>query len=635
MKEIYKIIIKKSITISVLLIVCFYTPEFKFFYLNNYTKFPYYENNTNFTGYSTSIKAIALYIPEVNDSSQNTFYQDFSFKRNLIEEMRNETDIIIEMEKENYFNVKKIENQVELAKIHGIYGFGIYHYYNYYLDKNILNDPLDIIYEIKNIDIHYLLILKHNEDFIINNKIENFINLEYNENNLIDVIDLIYKYFLDERYIKVNNAPIIGIDSPENINNISHIVSLWRNKINYYGIKKIFILGTSNNKNLLCNKNHNYIDGYVYLQKYNNIISYELNNKTIFPYYGLIYDNLFEIPNCTVYKSSILPLEKENNNINIFDDYSPYKFYLLNKIISNFAINYFDKNNQFIFINSFNNFFDKYFLEKDGFASINYLSKAIFNIPLSIQKYDLNNLKKTPLIAIQAHIYFIDLLDEMMDKINNMPVKFDLYITTTSEENKNIIEKYIEKNVKADKYEVLVVKNKGRDVLPFILQMKNIYQHYKYFCHIHSKKNIRIEVGINWRKYLYNNLLGSKELISEILYKFETNEKLGVIFPDNYINLLHFAYDLSERGLYLMNSLLKKVFPFYKFKSITEFPAGNMFWARISAVYQVYELYDYISYYCPEEDGQVNDTILHAVERIWLAFAQLNGYNYTTILKYY
>ena len=41
-----------------------------------------------------------------------------------------------------------------------------------------------------------------------------------------------------------------------------------------------------------------------------------------------------------------------------------------------------------------------------------------------------------------------------------------------------------------------------------------------------------------WRDYLYDNLLGSKEIISEILTDFENNEKLGFIFPEHYFYIL-------------------------------------------------------------------------------------------------
>ena len=66
-----------------------------------------------------------------------------------------------------------------------------------------------------------------------------------------------------------------------------------------------------------------------------------------------------------------------------------------------------------------------------------------------------------------------------------MPIKYDLYISTISKDKKNSIEKCLQKS-NANKYEIKIYENKGRDVYPFIRQMKTMYKKYKFFI----KKNI-------------------------------------------------------------------------------------------------------------------------------------------------
>ena len=56
-----------------------------------------------------------------------------------------------------------------------------------------------------------------------------------------------------------------------------------------------------------------------------------------------------------------------------------------------------------------------------------------------------------------------------------------------------------------------------------------------------------------------------------------------------------------------------------------------MFWARIKAIYQIFNL----RLEFPDELGQTNETIMHAIERIWLYIVKLNGYSYKTIFKKY
>ena len=296
-----------------------------------------------------------------------------------------------------------------------------------------------------------------------------------------------------------------------------------------------------------------------------------------------------------------------------------------------------NKNNYFIFINAWNNWKECSYLEYDekfGYASLNALSKALFNLPLRNNNFNLLNLKKYCKIAIQAHIFYKDLIIEMFNKINNLPVKFDLFISTISIEIKNIIIKYIKKYSKSNKYEVIIVKNKGRDILPLLIQLKTKIKQYKYLCHIHSKKSkTNPNIGISWRNYLYNNLLGTNIIISEILSDFENKDKLGFIFPETFHKLINQSFQLTKKNKKYMKYLLKKLFSFNNIGNIFDFPAGNMFWAKIEAIHQIFE-YNFLKKF-DSEKGQTNDTIMHAIERIWLYLVKLNGFYYKKIFKSY
>ena len=68
---------------------------------------------------------------------------------------------------------------------------------------------------------------------------------------------------------------------------------------------------------------------------------------------------------------------------------------------------------------------------KYGFSSINALSKSLFNITYKTQNNNICFLINTSQIAVQAHIYYENLINEVIEKVNNIPVKYDLYITTT------------------------------------------------------------------------------------------------------------------------------------------------------------------------------------------------------------
>jgi lipopolysaccharide biosynthesis protein len=167
------------------------------------------------------------------------------------------------------------------------------------------------------------------------------------------------------------------------------------------------------------------------------------------------------------------------------------------------------------------------------------------------------------------------------------------------------------------------------------MQLNNtIVKKYKYFCHIHSKKTTFTNFGDDWRQYLLENLLGSTDIVSEILTDFENNDKLGFIFPETYYKvLLEYGSELTRRDKLYIKYLLKKVNKNAKIGNIIDFPAGNMFWAKVEAVYQIFNLNILDTF--PKENYQVDGTIMHGIERFWLFLVKMNNFYYKKIFKHF
>lgn len=234
--------------------------------------------------------------------------------------------------------------------------------------------------------------------------------------------------------------------------------------------------------------------------------------------------------------------------------------------------------------------------------------------------------KDSPRIAVQVHAFYPDLIGDICEKLSNFPYKYDLYVTTTEKYKKTYLEDYLREHSTASKWIVEVVENRGRDVFPFLKQLQPVIADYDYFCHIHTKRSLLYDIGNQWRDYLYENLLGSTEQIQKILYSFEQNPTVGLIFPEipEYV-LPHidwgsnkpFAETLMEHmhleSFFLPDNII--------------FPAGTMFWARTKAVTNIFQI-DYTALDIPEEQGQTDGTIMHAVERLWVYIAEANGYSY-------
>ena len=596
--------------------------------IDNALEFPKYEDNISFSNYSSELKPIAIYYPQIIDINNN--------------------DLELNKLNENFFNFNKtflfnkIRNSVTLAKNHGIYGFGIYYIYNNNLEK-IINKEIDLFLNNHYIDFPFLLIWKTKYFIELLNLLKvKFISYKkLLESELDKFVKNVKRYLKSKLYIKYKHRPILSIEHSYGTKNLKKVILMLRKKMIENKIGKIFILYSKHDEYNI-SKNENLFDGIYDKPK---IFSFNNDNQEelkIFYYSGLIYKILLINEHKKKPKLFLCSMLEIKNKF--FKYYSPSKYYLLNKVIINWTKENYKETNGIFIIDSWNNFEDGSYIEPDenyGYASLNAFSRALFNLPFKEDYYNLIYLQNRKIISIQVHLFYIDLLPEIISKTNNIPLRYDLYITI----NFPLDKEYVEENLKiysnADKYEVLIVENRGRDVLPFFIQMKDKIKKYKYICHIHTKKSQHNPIlGNEWRHYLYDNLLGNKNLISEIIYDFEIYDKLGFICADTYYNnvkgMTNFEYincRYHEPNIKYMNFILKRLFGKFKVGTQLIFPDGDMFWAKVEAIYQIFSI-DFKKKY-PKENNQINGTFMHAIERIWLYIVKLNGYYYKIIFNYY
>ncbi len=106
------------------------------------------------------------------------------------------------------------------------------------------------------------------------------------------------------------------------------------------------------------------------------------------------------------------------------------------------------------------------------------------------------------------------------------------------------------------------------------------------------------------------------------------------MFPDNFYMVIRWTYYYNNLNYHYIDKIFEILFPKMRIRAgnIMNFPAGNMFWARTEAVYQIFN--EKIIKLAPKEKGQVDGTIIHAIERFWLYLVKLNGFYYKTFLYY-
>jgi len=498
----------KFIIFFISLLIINFTKIIKIDNLNSEVK---YEDDFDFSQYKTKYKFLAIFYPQ-----------------NYINKNENEKNLefLISPEETGEINNcrKLIKKQVELAKNHGIFGFGIV--YNL-IKENKFNERIINLFLKDNMNNFPFFIIFNNSYELLNGN-----------NFFYFTVEKIKKYIFSENYIII----------------INNLYDEYDKYIKTKRIKNFFTVNGSHPEKF-----------YLILKKYLNLTK---SDKDIFI-------------------------------INAWNDYQN------NLILSP--------------------------QKEFGFLYLNSLSKAIFNLE-GCAEMNLKQLENISKIAIQIHLFYLNLMEDIINKTNNIPVKFDLYITIIHPQNYKQLESYIKQFSKANYFEILIVKNKGRDVLPFLTQIKTKYRSYKYLCHIHTKNSKHSpELGNLWRNYLYNNLLGNIKIISEILFDFEKNKKLGFIFPEAYYKIVKFCFLLPNKTKKWMEFLAYKLFPNCKLDSFFDFPAGNMFWSKTAAIYQIFT-YDLKGYF-PKERKQLEKTIMHGIERIWLYLVKFNHFEYKIIFK--
>lgn len=261
-----------------------------------------------------------------------------------------------------------------------------------------------------------------------------------------------------------------------------------------------------------------------------------------------------------------------------------------------------------------------YISAKNGFS----YKKIIFKryIP---RKTSYKNLK----IAVVSHIFYEDIAEELLEYYKNIPVKFDLFITTKTEAEENLF-KLFSTHFGKKRVFIKTVENIGTDIAPFICEFKDEYPKYDLICKVHSKKSLHHGPDCTCRNYLLENLLGSKETIKKIINIFQRDHKMGMVFP-KICSEVEQCYNWGNNWNNCINLGAKLGLEFNKTDKI-DFPAGSMFWFRPDAIKSLFELGLKFDDFESSTSAIGSDgTLMHAIERLFALIAIKHGYKYGKI----
>lgn len=216
-------------------------------------------------------------------------------------------------------------------------------------------------------------------------------------------------------------------------------------------------------------------------------------------------------------------------------------------------------------------------------------------------------------IAVHLHLYYVDLLDEFINYFNNIPYSFDLYVSCKSGSDIRAITKKLKKLKHVNKVDVRETINRGRDIAPLYVQFGKEIEKYDYFMHVHSKKSLYSGAEqYGWRQFNLDCLVGNEGTVKKIFALFESDKRVGLFYPEAFGEMPFVAQDWlanAHNGRMLLNSLGIEFE-----EGFFNYPVGSFFWAKMDAVKPLFDRkFKYEDF--PEEAGQTDGTIAHALER--------------------
>jgi glycosyltransferase involved in cell wall biosynthesis len=215
-------------------------------------------------------------------------------------------------------------------------------------------------------------------------------------------------------------------------------------------------------------------------------------------------------------------------------------------------------------------------------------------------------------VALHLHVYYPDLLPEMMSRLQTNNSRPDLFISVPAESVRDEIVDFLN-DYSGNVIDIQMVPNCGRDIGPLLTAFGSVFLDcYDVIGHLHTKKtaNLRDElIGERWYRFLLENLLGGKKnMVDTILGRMAADPSIGMVFPDD-PHIIGWGSSKATAEI-LAQQLGLNMLP-----ENFVFPAGTMLWARVEALRPLFNLgltwQDY-----PNEPLPYDGTILHALERL-------------------
>ena len=230
-------------------------------------------------------------------------------------------------------------------------------------------------------------------------------------------------------------------------------------------------------------------------------------------------------------------------------------------------------------------------------------------------------------LAVCAHVYYTEMLDEILALADTIPLRFDFIATTNTVEKKQEIERRVRGRGQIAQAIVRVVEqNRGRDMSSLFITCRDLFLDgpYALVCRLHTKKSPHVERGRGdlFKRHMFENLMNSPGYTTNVLDMFADNPWIGVAVPPAMhmsFGLLGHAW-LANRGN--VETLMKQLDIQAPLDPDTPIaPYGGMYWFRPQALRKLFA-HEWQWSDFSDEPALLDGSLSHALERILCYVAQ-------------
>lgn len=538
-----------------------------------------------------------------------------------------------------YYDLTLPETMIRQAKIasaYGIHGFCFYFYW--FGGKTLLEKPLDLIRRNPNMAVNYCLCWANENWTRAWDGRDNDVLISQKHGAVDDFkfISHIRKYLADSRYIRIDGKPLLVVYRPSLLPDPLATAMRWRQWCAANGVGEIVLAIT---------QSFDKIDprsiGFDLAIEFspNGMNPRKLNPESIGivgGFEGAIYDWNSLVERSSSYQDPGYPLvrcinpgwdnsPRKGGRSNVFVGNSPRRFveYVENALAYASGS---DALTDFVFVNAWNEWAEGAFLEPSGrygYAFLDALRQGKANVLSRIKCREEHHKQGPASSALIVHAYYPELLNEVFAccQRDTSGFRFDRVIITTTPDKLSQC-KEISAHHSAINLNVVAMENRGRDIRPFLESLLEVHRSgIQYVCKIHTKKSSHRQDGDDWRRAIYESLLGPSALRTIRSLDAEGSRGIGLLAPSDHLLPMGTYWGSNEEAVLSLGTRLGFSVPEIVSSS---FPAGSMFWARTNALAPMLTLADCDKF--QYECGQTDGTYAHALERVFSLVVQRAGY---------